>query len=65
MSNWDELAKIAPPEKWLEMYKDYNDMLTTEDVSGWWQEQFLICNEHRKSLQAKINELELRLSYYE
>ncbi len=49
-SPWQALAKIAPPDKWLEMYTHYQEILTKEDATDFWQEQFQIAN-------AEINEL--------
>jgi hypothetical protein len=53
--DWSELAKISnDPKKWLAMSDAYSDMLTKEDVAGWWQEQFNIANQERNELKSKI-----------
>jgi hypothetical protein len=48
---WSKLEKISTPEKWMEMYKDYQDLLTKEDVATWYQEQFDICCKERDFLR--------------
>lgn len=56
---WSELEKIAPPEKWLKVYEHYQELLTKQDVAGFWQEQFAIADAERNDLkkgeQGKIN----------
>lgn len=49
---WEDLGKIAPPNKWMLMYKDYSDMITREDVAAFWHEQFLIANKERNELKS-------------
>lgn len=55
--NWDKLAEIGPPEKWLEIYKDYLELLLQEDVRGFWQEQFNITNKERNQLKSTLHNM--------
>lgn len=51
--DWSALAKIGTPKQWLGIYCDYLDLSTREDVAGWWQEQFNICNAERNELKKQ------------
>lgn len=53
--DWSRLEKIAPPEKWLEMYEHYGDLLSQSDVATWYADQFSICCRERNELKAKLN----------
>jgi|688.fasta_scaffold12674_12 hypothetical protein len=49
---WNDLAKINnDPQKWLEMYQHYQELLTREDTAAWWQEQYFICDNERQNLK--------------
>lgn len=52
--DWSKLAAIAPPEKWEEMYRHYQELLTGQDVSGFWQEQFEI---QKQQFKDKLKEI--------
>jgi hypothetical protein len=52
-NDWTKLEAIAPPEKWLDMYKHYQELITQEDVAGFWLDQYQIANTERKKLRAK------------
>jgi hypothetical protein len=54
--DWSKLEEIALPEKWIEMYKHYSELLIQEDVAGFWQEQFTIANKERNELKEKKKE---------
>lgn len=55
MKKWNELNKInSNPASWLMMYKHYLELLTQQDVSAWWQEQFEIANKERNSLKENF-----------
>ena len=54
---WDDLEKIAPPNKWVQMYLEYSDMLTKEDVASWWQEQYEIANKERNELKEQLKNI--------
>lgn len=55
LQGWQKLAAIHPdPLKWLETYKDYQELLIKEDVAAWWQSAFEICNEERKKLKNDL-----------
>lgn len=57
MSDWSKLEKICPdPDKWLKVYKHYQELLTNEDVSEFWHEQFIIANEERNQLKFEEGE---------
>lgn len=56
-SDWQKLAAIARPQKWLEMYADYQNLLTAQDVAAFWKEQFEIANKERDELKAKLDAL--------
>jgi hypothetical protein len=50
---WEDLAKInKDPEKWLDMYQHYQELLTREDVAGWWEDQYYMCNNERQNLKG-------------
>jgi len=50
--DWSKLEKINNnPEKWLEVYKHYQELLNNQDVTDWWQEQFNIVNVERNNLK--------------
>lgn len=57
-ANWSKLAKIAPPEKWIEVYKHYQELLTAANTGAWWQEQFYIADAERNELKDKLSKLE-------
>ena len=52
MEDWSQLSKIAPPHKWLEVYGHYQELLTREDVAGFWHEQFSMANERAKGVEG-------------
>lgn len=54
---WEDLAKIAPPDKWIEVYKHYQELLTIQDATAWWAEQFNIANKERNELKEKYTNL--------
>lgn len=56
MSDWSELEKIAPPHKWIDMYREYQKMLTQEDTAAWWQEQYNIANAERNEIKQREEE---------
>ncbi len=56
--DWSRLSRITTPEKWIEMYKDYQELLTKEDVSEWLSEQYNIANKERNELKALQKESE-------
>lgn len=55
---WNDLAKIGPPEKWIQMYHEYTDMLTKEDVAAWWAGQYEMANKERCELKIKLKTYE-------
>jgi hypothetical protein len=50
----EDLLKIANPNKWVQMYREYSDMLTNEDVASFWQEQYDIANKERNELKEQL-----------
>lgn len=59
LEKWGKLAKISiDPDKWLEMYSSYSDMLTKEDVAGWYAEQFNICCKDRENIKQALSKSE-------
>jgi hypothetical protein len=56
---WGKLAKISDnPDKWLEMYSDYSEMLIQESVKGFWQEQFQMMSKQFAEVQAELAALQ-------
>ncbi len=53
--DWSELAKMGTPEKWLDVYEHYQDLLIKEDVARFWEEQFNMATK-RNELKQKNNE---------
>ncbi len=41
---------LERPKAMIEMYKQNSDLLIQENVAGWWQEQYMICDAHRQQL---------------
>lgn len=39
VEKWEKLAKVGPPEKWLEVYAHYCELLTISDAQSWSAEQ--------------------------
>lgn len=56
-SDWIKLKSIcADPNKWIEMYKHYQDLLIKEDTISFWKDQFDIANKEREELKLKLNQ---------
>jgi hypothetical protein len=53
LADWSVLAKIAPPEKWIEMYQHYQELLIAADTAAFWKEQFDIANAERNVLKQE------------
>jgi hypothetical protein len=51
LADWSVLAKIAPPEKWVEMYQHYQELLVAADTAAFWKEQYDIANAERNTLK--------------
>jgi hypothetical protein len=50
---WSDLADInKDPQKWLDMYHHYTELLNREDAAGWWEDQYYICNNERQNLKG-------------
>lgn len=52
--DWSALERIAPPDKWMNMYEHYQELLTQEDVASFWHEQYLIANKERNELKEQL-----------
>lgn len=55
---WEDLAKYGDPNKWIEIYQQYQDLLVDRDTIDWYiQEQLLVpkekVEEQRKELIEK------------
>lgn len=48
---WSKLDKIGSPDQWIEVYKEYQEMLTREDVTAFWHEQFMLADRERQLLK--------------
>jgi hypothetical protein len=57
IGDWNKLAKIGTPDKWLKVYEHYQQLLIQRDVTEFWKEQYEIANAERNELKAKINVL--------
>lgn len=55
--NWDQLSKIATPDKWIEMYLHYQELLSLNDVASFWQDQYFVANKERNDLKKEIIKL--------
>lgn len=55
--SWNSLKLIGTPEKWTKMYMDYQDLLTQQDVAGWWQGEYLTADKERTELKAELYKL--------
>jgi hypothetical protein len=53
LADWSALAKIAPPEKWIEMYQHYQELLIAADTAAFWKEQYDIANAERNVLKQQ------------
>jgi hypothetical protein len=40
MPQWTPLKKMAPPEKWLEMYEHYQALLKEKELSKYWRDMY-------------------------
>jgi hypothetical protein len=50
---WSDLVDInKDPQKWLDMYQHYQELLTREDAAGWWEDQYYMCNNERQNLKG-------------
>ena len=50
---WEDLVKInKDPQKWLDMYQQLQEMLTQEDTTSFWEDQYYICNNERQNLKG-------------
>jgi hypothetical protein len=64
MEDWSKMEKVASPDKWLEMYSHYQDILMNEDVAGFWNEQFEIANRERNFLKEKLEKINITILKY-
>lgn len=55
INEWQKIKKLGMPEKWIEVYKHYQELLTHEDVANWWQDQFNIANAEREELKSQLS----------
>lgn len=52
---WNELIEINPnPEKWLKVYKHYQELLNVEDAAIFWKNQYEMCGVIKEKLAVEF-----------
>ncbi len=58
MNDWSVLEKVGPPEKWLAMKTEYEEMLLKADTAAWFSEQLNMALKQLEELKNENKRLE-------
>lgn len=56
MPQWTTLQKMAPPEKWLEMYEHYQALVKEKEMAKYWRDMYQHTQQQLDNLKERYPE---------